>query len=331
MEQTNFPKGTIGDDLLLRVLTEEASAEELERVKQWFEASEANRKHFNQLSILWNTSEASGKFKATYLQDDWKKVSVRIQQLGVEESGTRSKTRSFIPWLVRAAAVLILSVGFYFVIQSIYAPSFEVATTSEVRTVTLEDGTVVYLNANSKLIYPEKFEGNARAVSLEGEAFFEVARNPNKPFRITSGKISTEVLGTSFNINSTEDEALVTVVTGKVRVMNEKNKEILLTPGEQGIYSKDQLRKQLTSDENFLSWKTNVLVFNNTPISKVIDNINRHYHQHIKLESGSLTGCTLSSRYEKQSLEAILSELQLLFALEIERTNKLVIIKGKGC
>ncbi|WP_316751966.1 FecR family protein [Pedobacter gandavensis] len=151
-------------------------------------------------------------------------------------------------------------------------------------TITLTDGTIVYMGAESSLEYPEQFKDSIRGVSLKGEAFFEVAKNPAQPFIIQTKNIRTRVLGTSFKVNAISGRPFrVQVATGKVRVdrINNGRKEQLavLTPGQQ--LSLKTLNDQAVSSDvkvaDIQGWKNSRLVFNSQTIEEIAAQLERAY------------------------------------------------------
>jgi transmembrane sensor len=323
----------IEPELLVRFLSGEANAQEQRQVEQWLE-SDQSRKYFEEFSAIWHASSAAADFDAAYLKVDWEKIHAKINPK-IAEPHKRGIQRSLFYQLAGVAAVLIVTFGFYFLTQGIFnqLPTKELVTESSAKKkiFTLPDGSTAFLNANSKLTYPEKFSGHQRVVTLEGEAFFEVIPNSQNPFLIKTGATTTEVVGTSFNINGRTDRVIVTVVTGKVLLYKDKANAIAMTVGEQGIYGDKGLEKTVNNDLNFLSWKTNVLIFQNTPLTKVVDDLNRHYGDHIQIASKMLEGCTLTSTFKNQTLEEILQELTLVLSIELERNGDMVTLRGKGC
>jgi transmembrane sensor len=331
--EMNNASSHIDPELLIRSLSGETDAQEEQVIKQWLDADVKNKTYFDQLSILWEASASSGDFNAKWLKEDWIKVRSNIHPVSANEVAKPTKTRSLVYTLSKIAAVIILCAGVYFFAQQWTGDRSlkEAVAFSGVKTLVLSDGSKIFLNANAKVKYPETFDERKREISLEGEAFFEISKDPNKPFLIKTGKTITEVVGTSFNINGSKDSVIVTVLTGKVMLYEHRSAAIAMMPGEQGIYSDKGLKMKINDDPNFLSWKTNLLTFKNTPLSIVIRDLNRHYGAQIKLSSGALTNCTLTSSYDHQTLEEILQELVVVFSFEIEKINNQIIIKGKGC
>lgn len=161
------------------------------------------------------------------------------------------------------------------------APKYNTLTTPRggIYRLTLADGTGVWLNAASSITFPVAFAGAERRVSITGEAYFEVASEAAKPFKVEVNGMVTEVLGTSFNIMSYADEDVLktTLVTGLVRVSSGSN-SLLLRPGEQLSRQKNGEMKVQTADmEEVLSWKNGLISFSSAPLPVVMRRIARWY------------------------------------------------------
>jgi transmembrane sensor len=148
--------------------------------------------------------------------------------------------------------------------------------------VTLADGTKVYLNAESSITYPTDFKGNDRTVRLDGEAYFEVAHNALKPFRVVSNGQTIEVLGTHFNVHSYRDEQLVktTLLEGSVKIISGSN-TAMLKPGQQARLdpSAKQTRINISevNTEETVAWKNGLFEFNDSSIKEVMQSAARWY------------------------------------------------------
>jgi transmembrane sensor len=159
---------------------------------------------------------------------------------------------------------------------------------SKVISLTLSDGTKVWLNSESLLRYPAAFTGNMREVEITGEAYFEVAKNAKQPFHVKKGETDITVLGTSFNINAYEDEdALrVTLVDGSVKVSNKENSAIL-KPGEQAVATTrySPLATRPADLEQVTAWKDGRFQFEGEGIETVMKQISRWYDVEVVYES----------------------------------------------
>lgn len=142
----------------------------------------------------------------------------------------------------------------------------------------LSDGTVVYLNSGSKLRYPVTFKGAERKVFLEGEAYFEVTKDEQHPFRVEVRNVEVEVLGTSFNINAypEREDVQTTLASGKVRVANGE-KYVVLAPGEQASCVQDDIRVKEVDVREFTSWKNGLFIFNRMTLKDIMIQMERWY------------------------------------------------------
>lgn len=178
--------------------------------------------------------------------------------------------------------------------------------------ITLEDGTKIRLNSGSSIKFPEHFNDSVRQVELTGEAFFDVAKNPHKPFIIKSGALNTTVLGTSFNINAYQEsqEIAVTVATGKVKVASQNNETFLL-PNEQGVFNKssNNISKKEIDNTEFLEWKDGIMRFNNTTLADASIKLSRWYNVKFEFEAEAIKQCKFTGKFKNENLQTILQGL----------------------
>lgn len=150
--------------------------------------------------------------------------------------------------------------------------------------ITLEDGTEVWLNAETKLRYPDNFDGNERRVEVSGEAYFKVAHDSSKPFYVVSGKQEVRVYGTEFNIHAYPDENNIytSLVTGSIalRPISGNGSELMLTPGHQAIFSNaDASAKVRTVDtEVVTSWRSGTFAFEGQNLEQIMKTLSRWYN-----------------------------------------------------
>ncbi|OXG05352.1 FecR family protein [Flavobacterium araucananum] len=180
--------------------------------------------------------------------------------------------------------------------------------------IVLADGTKVYLNTVSSLKYPTRFNGDQRMVELEGEAYFEVAKNKNKPFIVKSGNQEIEVLGTHFNVHAYDNEPIVktTLLEGSVAVRY-KNQKTILKPGQQSNVS-DNLNKIIVREvdtEAAIAWKNGRFKFDNADLKSVMKQLERWYG--IKAEyRGDVSDVTFNGgTFMNKNLSEVLKVLEL--------------------
>ena len=204
--------------------------------------------------------------------------------------------------------------------------------------IILTDGTVVWLNAASKLRFPENFNSAERKVFLEGEAYFDVARDESRPFLIQTKTAVTTVLGTSFNIKSYEKEPVqVTVASGRVKVnksgISTGKDELILAKNEQITIHPEsgKFDKKNVDVEYFLSWKEDVIRFENTKLSEVAKTLERWYDKKIIIANEQLNDCVLIAEYKNEKLYNVLQSLKFSLGIDYEVLDDEIIISGKGC
>ena len=185
-------------------------------------------------------------------------------------------------------------------------------------TLVLADGTTVYLNAESELRYPVKFSGERRKVYLRGEAYFDVARDEQKPFTVEARGVEVLVLGTSFGVRAYEGEenVLTTLVQGRVDVSAE-GQRVKLIPGQQADFNRESERLTVAEVdvELYVGWKDGRLVFDNQPLSIILDELGRWYSFDVTYANEELKRIPYSVKIKKH--EDIAHVLKF-----IERTGK---------
>ena len=274
----------------------------------------------------------------------WEKVHSRIhKQSAPNESKIRyliSNPLFRIAATVLFAALLIVSGYEVFYKSTASKKMLEVSATNQIlNTFALPDGTLVSLNTDTKISYPKVFTGNFREISIEGEAFFEVVPNKDKPFIIQAGNAQIKVLGTSFNVNAypSVNSVQVVVETGQVQVLNKATKanetdELILTPGETGtlVYSNNLLLKSTNQNPNFLAWKTRNLIFKATSLAEVIENLEKVYNVNIQLADPRLNELLLTAQFNDYSLDFILKVIETTFRIEARKENGQYILRAKS-
>jgi len=184
--------------------------------------------------------------------------------------------------------------------------------------VTLLDGTTITLNADSKLKYPVRFGEDSREVILEGEAFFEVAPDANKPFVVHTGNISTTDLGTKFDVSAfpNEETIRISLEEGKVNVSTHtvapQKGDVILSPTQQLIYNKEN---ESSTIEQFdmqkaLGWKDNILIFDNEPLSRALKPLERYFGVTFDIADRSLANRKIKANFKNESFWTVVKVLE---------------------
>lgn len=288
-------------------------------------------------------------FEKAEIHTLWEQIKKdSFEEKKVYPSNPKSKKRGW-NFLIRAVAIIIpfVVVSLFVLLsrrESLPTPPSQTEQV-EKRTqkgqkleITFTDGTRVKLNADSRLIYAHPFAEDMREVYLEGEAFFDVAPNPDRPFIVHTGNLFTKVLGTSFNIRTypEEDAIKVSVVSGSVMVESkteakdqEANQPILLKPSEMVTYDKKKFTTEVApiDIENIIAWNNDILIFNNARFSEVVDQLERWYGVEFEIERKAPIKKGFSGTFENQSLEYVLEGISYTSDFEYELQGNTVIIK----
>jgi transmembrane sensor len=329
-------------DLFRKYLDNTCTREELDELLAKFDEQKNKTVLLAQLKQLWVESNYAGPAAEV----DWDKVYNRIMNIAAEPATQKASQRYRFRSLGVAAGICLLAgmvaFGFYWSVREkemAQAPVIDEPKQKDEpghQLINLPDGSIVLLNANSKLDYPASFKGKSREVFLTGEAWFDIKHNPQQPFLVHTGSITTKVLGTSFNIKAypVDDKVSVTVTQGRVEVRNKK--ETL------GILKKDQ---QLTIDkiaqthqqeevnaEEALAWKKGDLIMDDIVFEQAIKTIEEIYHVPVKLQNPKLKNCRFTATFLNQaSLEQVLNVLCDLNNASWVRVQDGYIIAGEGC
>lgn len=309
------PNTDIIEPLLPRYCSGEATAEECRQVEEWIKQSEENYRIAKQIHTLYLVTDTMQVLSKV---DTEKALSSVCQKMSPRT--IRPKV-TVVTWLQRVAAILFMPLLIAFGIQNLKPRPVEVAQMIEVKTnpgmtttVYLPDGSVVHLNSESTLTYPSFFDQDKRRVTLQGEAFFEVQKDPEHGFVITAPhETKIEVLGTSFNVEAFEKDAFVstTLIEGKVRFDYRKNRRsaaVSMKPGQKLVYDSSSSRIQLTdtNGESEIAWKDGKIVFQATPLPEALRMLEKRFNVTFVLSNDRLRSEAFTGSFSHQRLERIL-------------------------
>jgi transmembrane sensor len=247
-------------------------------------------------------------------------------------------------WSIAATVLLVIGLGFYFFwygSQSSIPETKTIATivkenaSGRKSTILLPDGTKVKLNSESRLSYPELFEGDQRTVHLSGEAYFEVAKDPLKPFSVISGDIKTTALGTAFNVQAWQDESVIQVALaeGKVRIGKTEdasaNDHYYLDPGQKIVHTANSAEFQISTFDPVqeFGWKEGIIVFHEANLNEFVNKLSRWYGVNFEIRGDKSTQWSIDGRFDNESLEEILQSLSFTYKINYEMKNNKVILK----
>lgn len=382
-------------EIMLSVLSEDATEDEHRLLNEWLACSEANRKQFEQVGELYRSFETVGKQNDS--EYDVEQAWMRVRNQTVE----KKKKFNLKGWLPYAALVAILfSVGLYFmnrsaeqdwtvevdVLKNINQPtllldngeriplkqdsfsiqqgnmvirnnlvgqlSYEsdreqpsdeeklswnhlVIPKGNAYELELADGTHVWLNAESELSYPTRFAGEMREVRLKGEAFFDVAKNPDCPFVVRTDEVAVQVLGTSFNVSAYQSEqmARVTLVGGSVAVKANGGEEFRSVPSEQFCYNKESRKSgiRVVDTDLYTSWVKGEYIFKDAALEEIFNKLLHWYDFTVRYQNEQLKDKRFSLVIDRKiSLEQLLELISFTSDVKLERSQgNIIYVKQK--
>lgn len=317
------------------------SAEERKALLQWAGENEANRQFFDEMIQLWSISGEADEPFETDAEEAWSALEEKLPADDQDPGATppkvvRLKKKRF-DWRI-AAAVAILLTGAWWIVQPFANPPQNEILAEQLNDAphTLPDGSKVWLNEDSRLTYDPRF--NKRNITLEGEAFFEIARDERRPFSVQAGSARTTVLGTSFNLRAypEEDRVELAVKTGRVKFESLKNKNeeaaATLEKGQAAYLVKESPEPVLdeTISGNTTAWMTDTLVFDNDQMYKVINDLRKYFRIDIQVEDEGAYDCNFNSTFPQPKLEYVFEELEeAIEGISVTRQGEVYILKGK--
>ena len=303
------------------------SKDEAQDFEKWLSsASKEEKALFEATRKLWQKAldEETKAFKPD--------VDQALKQIAIKRQFRKQPKQQ--GWQVAAVISLLIAATIAFLLLTQRSAEITKLAQNEIEKVELPDGSAIWLSPGSSITYPDQFKIN-REVHLSGKAFFEVAKMNGQPFTVFAANTKTQVLGTSFNLESGDDgQVAIQVTTGKV-AFSEINKAepVFLTSGNQAKYlpkRNGQILREKVENENYRAWQTKILTFQNTPIVAVFETLGEYYQTSFQV-SETLSKCRFTTSFENQDLHEALEILELTGNLKITQTTNGYQISGSAC
>jgi ferric-dicitrate binding protein FerR (iron transport regulator) len=309
--------------LLLRQFDGSASEEEKKALLQWLKASEANRAEYREMWDLWWSCDAA-------LRDDGETAAarermlrrIRSESFSAEKKRQARKRRFRLHYAAAAILVLALAIGYRTLLHRgafadgekeavVWNQSITLATAKdEKKSFTLPDGSLVWLNAESRLTWTAAFDDAERRVWLEGEGYFEVAENKAKPFIVRTGDVTVEALGTTFDVScySFRRKTEVVLLDGCVRAASPvMERDVVLSPNQALELTVDgAIHVRETTARLHAGWIQNKLVFDNDRLSDIIISLEGWYRIDIECSPALAENTRMSFTVGDESLHETL-------------------------
>ncbi len=312
-------------DIVRKYLSGKFSLNDKIVVDEFFENERYSYELNNVLKEYWEESSVQQNEDKKNLEPVLDKINHRIL---LNSASNINKFRTLWQLYSRVAAILLLPLlifSLYYYLnpgdKHIISPWVEVHSPYGARTqFSLPDGSTGWLNSGSVIRFPAQF-GSDRTVSLSGEAYFDVVKNPDSPFIIDAKPIKIKVLGTSFNVVSYDNDSIseVIVASGKVEVeVADQNFMQQILPSERLVMDrvKNSLTKSTVNIQNFTSWKTGKLIFLNDDLNEVVRKISRFYNVDFEVKGDVNRKQLFRAILEEESLEEVLRYVKLTMSID---------------
>lgn len=308
------------DELIANYLADELNEDALNTLKAWIDASDKNKQYFIHQREIWFSAVSN---EATSVYNKEKAFLHFKHRIENQRSISRKPYNLFTFARYAAVVIIIFIVGFFSYWQggvdvkdSFSKISVEAPLGSKTK-LYLPDGTLVWLNAGSRMVYSQGFGVDNREVELEGEAYFEVQKNEKIPFKVQTKELELQVLGTIFNFRDYPDdhEVVVSLLEGKVRLNNllQEEQETILFPSSRAVLDKTTglMRVEAVMTSNTTQWKEGYLSFNEELLPDIARKLERCYNVTIFIAQDSLKTFRFYGNfvYQEQTIEEVLDAL----------------------
>ena len=309
-------------DLMLKVLSGNASDTERAALEQLMAPSDELRDEYAKLEKLWHDTAGFTPRPSVDKQAAWKKIQDRIDLSETKVTSAKpaapvGKSVRMPSWVWAAAAAVIAFAIFIFAPDQMQEFSGQVTPLA-----VLDDGSSVQLDESSQVIFEENQDH--RLVELKGKATFDVQRNESKPFIVQTETYKLEVLGTSFEMQGNADSSFVHVLSGIVKVRSFDGDEEVLYKGDQW-WSEKGVWNLKRAPESQVQWQ-----FEDLPIDQVVESLESVYWKRIEV-SESISNCRLSAKMSKANLEDVLQTIELTLGVQSSLSGDTIYLDGDGC
>lgn len=298
--------------IIVKIFKGHASNAERNLFSSWLNDSYANRNEYIKLKSIWDEYGKHYEYYQVDPENDFNELSDSI-------NSSNCRLRVFYKLAASIIFLFIVGLSSYLSTSDVIEKSQVFIAENDTKEVKLDDGSEVVLRARSKLILSSDFNQNNRKVELQGEGYFDIAHNPEKPFIIRTDVLSIEVLGTSFLVSPLLDQIKVALFSGKVNVYtNERRVE--LVPNQTAIYKDGELSKKDFLDYSDLWWSKE-LNFKDKTLAHVFKDLESHYKVKIQMGNG-VAEKRITTSFYNQSIEEVLKVVSDIHRLEVRKETK---------
>ncbi|PIB35129.1 hypothetical protein BFP72_06830 [Reichenbachiella sp. 5M10] len=322
----------VSEEMLYRYWAGELSESERLQITKWAQESTDHQRQLDEAQIFHLDLKALANLNQqnTHSTDQaWEQFRTKNN---IQSSTNKTTPLPTLILRYAAAVLILLTVGWWLYDQP--ADQIQTATTLDTQELQLSDGSNITLNHHSQLSYPESFDSKERQVALQGEAYFEVTASKEQPFVIDLLYGQVKVVGTAFNIDASHSDRIeVSVDEGIVEVYT-TDQSLTLHAGQHAIlnaHNKSLTEEPSPSTTTHNFWRTKQLSFQNTRLSDVIIALQDSYAVRIVLDNPQLSNCSITVRFEDESLDNILEVITTTLGLSVTTDQETYTLSGDGC
>jgi len=316
----------MNSELINKYIAGNASQEEKEAIQLWIESNEKNRKMYMSLRSLYDITIG-------HMQEEKRETIV-----------SRNKKQLFFIDLLKIAAAIIITFGCTYVflqsrqkevvvfentsnivMQTLHVPTGQRAE------LTLADGTRVWLNSRSTLTFPNYFTEASRDVYLDGEGYFDIAHNENKPFCVNTSAHVIKALGTEFNVFAYSENGYfeTSLLNGSVEISTQDNQQIIsLAPGNRAYWEDNQLMISSIRYYDYFLWRKGIISFDNEQVEDILKKLEFYYDISIDNRNKSISKIRYTGKFRtKDGIEHVLNVLKVPTGLRFHKDSEKNIVR----
>lgn len=313
-----------------------SSPEQLTRLNDWMDQSWENEKLVFELERSYHEGRGDYRPSADEVSMAETELMGKIMKMEMEEEAPRPKIYRLHRLRYAAAALIMLAVGAVVLWTTKNSGQDMVTVTAQsTKQVTLPDGSKVWLNKNSTINYPKNFEGSTRKVQLDGEALFEVVKNPDKPFEVSSQNVSARVLGTVFDFNThgSGNVEEVTLLEGRLEVAeNSGNGKVVIRPNQKVVLDKSSRTLEVKEVYAPIAavWHDGMIPFAKMTVDQIAHTLEQLYHVDIVVDGSVDDNETYSGDIPyRQDINSVLRDLMNAIPIKYSRQGTKIIVTAK--
>ena len=312
----------INTEILTDYLNELCDDETKQVVEKWMEEHPNNQKYFDELKFYWECKSS------TEIEFDTKKgYSEFLQKKNTQK---RFKIRRYMQYAAAITILIVSGITSYFFIDSDSDQIVEINNIAKEKLLNLPDGSTILLARGSSIMHSKHFSENVRKVELSGEAYFNIAKDTNRPFIINTSQTQTQVLGTSFRIKEANGNTSIEVESGIVEFsgLGEPTNKVRLVKGDKAKFvGKQHAILKEKPEANISEIRIQYLAYQNESLTSICNDLNELFNANIRLEGERIPQLTLTAIFEDQTLDNILETISFSLDLDIEKKNKYILLK----